>query len=315
MGIPKGMPYSPKTTIVGSINETEDVITVADDSVFPDISGDETFIAVISSHPQFASWDPDDYETIEVAELDRNNNQLKQVTRDVERDGENKAWPDGTYIACMLTWELMERLEAKAAAGGGGGGNGEWEDIMVVEDDDETSPLDLDTGVIPTLYNHYRITVMGNVIFLNANFTDVYLRVNDIDDSRHDYLYLAKNGNITHREGEDEFQLITHIAQNQEGHMVREWSRGSYFYQSYILRGVEYYEDMWDFDYGFTQGVSIWREEGGLDGAMAGSQYFIFGHLHDSNDIPDINKIKVWNGTAYSGVVGKMRVQGRNITW
>ena len=103
--MPNAKAYSPPTTLNGGITSGATQITVTDVTVFPAAS----FMAVITgaSNANFNSWDPADYETVLVGEVD--GSILKQVTRGVE--GTAQAWADGSYISCVFTAEAYKRLK------------------------------------------------------------------------------------------------------------------------------------------------------------------------------------------------------------
>jgi len=103
--MPNAKAYSPRTTLNGGITSGATQITVTDVTVFPAAP----FLAVITGadNPNFSSWDPADYETVLVEEIDGST--LKQVTRGVE--GTAQAWANGSYIACVFTAEAYKRLK------------------------------------------------------------------------------------------------------------------------------------------------------------------------------------------------------------
>ena len=103
--MPNAKAYSPRTTLNGGITSGATQIVVTSAAVFPTAP----FLAVITDadNEHYASWEPSDYETIMVGEVDGST--LKQVTRGVE--GTAQAWANGSYIACVFTAEAYKRLK------------------------------------------------------------------------------------------------------------------------------------------------------------------------------------------------------------
>ncbi len=103
--MPNAKAYSPRTTLNGGITGVATQIVVTSAAVFPTAP----FLAVITGadNPDFSSWDPADYETVLVEEIDGST--LKQVTRGVE--GTAQAWANGSYIACVFTAEAYKRIK------------------------------------------------------------------------------------------------------------------------------------------------------------------------------------------------------------